>query len=208
MEELNIYNCSFKSVGKISLEEGIFAVEVNKSLMHEDVRHYLAEKRSGNACTKNRSDVSGGGAKPWRQKGTGRARQGSRRSPLWKGGGTVFGPVPRSYGYSFPKKKRWGALKSALTDKFNGDALMILDNIEVQKPKTKHFMSILSDLKLEDKKVLILVDNNDPNLLLSTRNLKRVSVMRPMQVRSYHVLYADMVVFTKDSLETFQRQLV
>ncbi len=208
MVELNVYDSNLKSVGKIAVKDEIFSAEVNEALLHEDVIHYLAERRSGNACSKNRSEVKGGGSKPWKQKGTGRARHGNRNSPLWVGGGTVFGPKPRSYGYSFPKKKKWGAVKSALSDKVNEESIVIVDSLEVAAPRTKELVKILDGLKLKGKKVLFLVDEISTNLELSARNMKKVSVMRPMQVRSYNVLHADTVVFTKETIENFQRQLV
>jgi large subunit ribosomal protein L4 len=200
MLEVVVKDVENQSVGRVALDEAIFSASVNEGLVVEDVRHYLAMQRAGTASTKTRAEARGGGRKPWRQKGTGRARAGSRRSPLWRGGGVTFGPRPRDYGYSLPKKKRWGALCSALTQKVQDDALTVLEQLELERPKTKDLLGVLAHLGLGEKKVLIVDESNHERLALSARNVARVDVVRPMALRSAHVLHADAVLFTRQAL--------
>jgi large subunit ribosomal protein L4 len=202
MLEVVVKDVENHSVGRVALDEAIFSASVNEGLMGEDVRHYLAMQRAGTASTKTRADARGGGRKPWRQKGTGRARAGSRRSPLWRGGGVTFGPKPRDYGYRLPKKKRWGALCSALTQKVQDDALTVVERLELERPKTKDLLGVLAHLGLGEKKVLIVDEPNHERLALSARNVARIGVARPMALRSAHVLHADVVLFTRQALLT------
>jgi large subunit ribosomal protein L4 len=202
MLEVVVKDVENHSVGRVALDEAIFSASVNEGLMEEDVRHHLAVRRTGTASTKTRAEARGGGRKPWRQKGTGRARAGSRRSPLWRGGGVTFGPRPRDYGYSLPKKKRWGALCSALTQKVQDDAITVVERLELERPKTKDLLGVLARLDLVEKKVLIVDESNHERLALSARNVVNIEVARPMALRSAHVLHADTVLFTRQALLT------
>jgi large subunit ribosomal protein L4 len=208
MPEIDVLGANSKVVGKAALEEAIFGAPLRKTLVWEDVRHYLAMQRQGTHSTKTRAEVSGGGRKPWRQKGTGRARHGSIRSPIWRKGGITFGPKPRDYGYHLPKKKRWGALCSALSDKFRGGALMVVEDLKMEEPKARLFRETLKKLGLGDGRKILLVDEaRDTNLLLSARNMPNVVLERPMALRSYPVLDADVVVFTRSALDTLTREM-
>ncbi|UCF80718.1 MAG: 50S ribosomal protein L4 [Acidobacteriota bacterium] len=200
MLEVVVKDVENQSVGRVALDEAIFSASVNEGLIEEDVRHQLAMRRAGTASTKTRAEARGGGRKPWRQKGTGRARHGSRRSPLWRGGGVTFGPKPRDYGYRLPKKKRWGALCSALTQKVQDDALAVVERLELERPKAKDLLGVLANLGLGERKVLIVDEENHECLALSARNVVSVDVARPMALRSVHVLHADAVLFTRQAL--------
>jgi large subunit ribosomal protein L4 len=204
--ELEVKSLDNRSVGRVALDEAVFAVKVNRTLVWEDVRHYLAMQRQGTASTKRRDEVSGGGKKPWRQKGTGRARHGSIRSPIWRKGGIVFGPKPRDYSYRFPKKKRWGALRSALSQKAADGAVMVVDAVELAEPKTKLLAGVLSSFGLAGKKVLIVDDPLPKNFSLAARNLPKVAASRPLALRSYDVLNADTLLITKGALEALQKE--
>ncbi len=200
MLEVVVKDVKNQSVGRVALDEAIFSANVNEGLMEEDVRHYRAMRRAGTASTKTRAEARGGGRKPWRQKGTGRARAGSRRSPLWRGGGVTFGPKPRDYSYRLPKKMRWGALCSALTQKVQDDAITVVERLELERPKTKDLLGVLTHLGLVERKVLIVDEANHERLALSARNVTRIDVARPMALRSVHVLHADAVLFTRPAL--------
>lgn len=202
-----VLNQSGEDVTEIDLREDIFDADINESLIHEDVVHYLATAREGTGAAKNRNQKRGGGKKPWRQKGTGRARHGSIRSPLWAGGGIVHGPEPRDFSYSFPKKKRWNALKSALADRYGKDSVIFLDDLEMEKPKTKLMVKTLDKLDIKDEKVLLIDDPIEENLALSARNLQNVKLIRPMRMRAYNVLNAELIIFTKRALSKFQEEV-
>lgn len=203
--ELEVKNLENRPVGRVTLDEGIFAAKVSETLVWEDVRHYRAMQRQGTASTKTRAEVSGGGKKPWRQKGTGRARHGSIRSPLWRHGGTTFGPKPRDYSYRLPKKKRWGALRSALTQRATDGAVTVVEGVDLAQPKTKALAAALAALGFAGKKVLLIDEPVSRNVALAARNLPRLAVTRPMALRSYDVLHADAVVFTKGALDALQK---
>jgi large subunit ribosomal protein L4 len=203
--ELEVRNLDNRPVGRVHLDENLFAAKVNEALVWEDVRHYRAMQRQGTASTKTRGEVSGGGKKPWRQKGTGRARHGSIRSPLWRHGGTTFGPKPRDYSYRLPQKKRWGALRSALSQKAGEGAVSIIESAELAQPKTKALAAALAALGFAGKKILLVDEPVPRNLALAARNLPKVATARPMALRSYDVLHADAVVFTKGALEALQK---
>lgn len=175
MPTVPVYNTKGSQVGEIALNDNIFAVKVNKALLHEAVVMQLASRRQGTSSTKNRSAVRGGGRKPWKQKGTGQARVGSRRSPLWTGGGIIFGPSPRDYDYNLPKKARRQALKSALSAKVEAGEIIVIDAFNFTEPKTKVMSGILGDLKV--KKALIVTTDVDNNLYKSTRNIPGVAAM-------------------------------
>ena len=201
MPKLAIYNINGKETGTIELPEKIFGPRVNMAVLHQAVVMYQANQRQGNASTKERGAVSGGGRKPWRQKGTGRARHGSIRSPLWHKGGVVFGPHPRDFSYSVPKKVRVAALRESLNDKFQSEGLMCVDEITVSSGKTKDFVKILSALKL-DTKVLAILDGSDSKALLASRNVSRVNFSRAQDVNAVDVLNNKKILLTQSALKT------
>lgn len=200
MPEVEIINKENKSVGTADLPQDIFGVEVNKGLLYEIVRNHLANKRQGTAATKTRGLVSGGGRKPWRQKGTGRARAGSIRSPLWRGGGTVFGPLPRDYSYRLPKKVKWAALSSALTAKLSDNELKVIDELSLAEPKTKALVEILKSIGLRDS-VLIVIPEKDETLELAARNIPRVDVARVSELNTYSILAHEKLLITRSAIE-------
>ncbi len=200
MAQVDLLNKANESVGKADLPDDIFGVEVKKGLLHEVVRNHLANKRQGNASTKNRANVRGGGRKPFRQKGSGRARQGTNRSPLTRGGGIIFGPLPRDYSYKLPKKVKWAALSSALSAKRADGEIMVIDGIDINEPKTKAVKELLSGLGLKDS-VLIVVPDKNENLELGARNIPRVHVARVNALNVYSVLSHEKLLVSKDALE-------
>lgn len=205
MTILDVYNINKEKVTQVEVDESIFDAEVKEHLFYEIIRAQLANRRSGTACTKTRGEVSGGGRKPWKQKGTGRARAGSSRSPVWRGGGISFGPKPRDYSYTVPKKVKRLALCSALTKKRREEKLIILDKIELAEIKTKAFTSIMD--RLGSRRVLIIDDDNR-NLCLSARNVPHVKVLPPQGLNLYDLLYHDGLYITLPCLEKIQRRLV
>ncbi|MFD1067361.1 50S ribosomal protein L4 [Oceanobacillus locisalsi] len=188
------------NVGDIELNDAVFGIEPNTHVLHEAVVMQRASLRQGTHDVKNRSEVRGGGRKPWRQKGTGRARQGSTRSPQWVGGGTVFGPTPRSYSYKLPKKVRRLALKSALSSKVNEESLFVLDAITIDAPKTKEVINILNGLKVEEK-ALIVLSENDETVARSANNLQNVKVLTVEELNVLDLLTHDKLIITKDAAE-------
>jgi large subunit ribosomal protein L4 len=205
MTVLDVYNINKEKVSQIEVDESVFGAEVKEHLFYEIIRAQLANRRSGTACTKTRGEVSGGGRKPWKQKGTGRARSGSSRSPVWRGGGISFGPKPRDYSYQVPKKVKRVALCSALTKKLKEEKILILDKFELSEIKTKAFKSIMA--KLANSRTLIIDDGNE-NLSLSARNVPNVKVLPPQGLNLYDILYYDGLLITLPSLEKIQRRLV
>lgn len=206
MFTLLVSNISGKEVGKIDLDEKIFDGKVNESLIHQVVVMYQANKRQGTASTKTRANVSGGNSKPWRQKGTGRARAGSSRSPLWRKGGVVFGPHPRDYSYQVPKKIKKSALISTMNSRLNDNLVKVLDELKVVEGKTKEFVKIVEALKLE-RKVLFVCDNTQENVLRSSRNIKKVNIKRWETINALDVLMHDNVVITQKALESLTLRL-
>lgn len=188
-------------VEKIEMPEGIFGLEIKTSLLHAAVVNYLANQRQGTHATKTRGKVRGGSKKPWRQKHTGRARHGTNRSPLWKGGGVIFGPHPRDYSYRMPKKQKRKALKTALSVKFAEGNLVVVDALSFEKPRTKDMIAVLRNFGINDKKVLVVMPDKDENVYLSARNIPRVSVMRAADINTYELLVHEHVLVTKDALE-------
>ncbi|MDJ0853433.1 MAG: 50S ribosomal protein L4 [Myxococcota bacterium] len=207
MATLDVVTVDNKKAGQVDLDPSIFETEVKGHLLHAEVRRQLAGRRSGTHSTKNRSAVSGGGAKPWRQKGTGRARQGSTRSPQWAGGGVVFGPVPRSYDHSVPKKVRAAALRSALSAQHAEGNVIVLDALELDSYKTRRVVEILGALEIAQEKVLIVIGEADALVEGSARNLPRVSVIRAEGLNVYDVLRHGKVVLTKGAVEKVQSRL-
>jgi len=207
MATIDIYNLNGAKVGTMDLADEVFGA-VNEDLLWEAVKHYRAGQRSGTHATKNRWRVSGSGKKLWKQKGTGRARIGSIRSPLWRHGGTVHGPQPRSYDYTFPKKKLLGALRSALAAKFADGKLLVVNAFDVKEPKTKAFREALDKLKVEKTVLLVEVANHgNRNLELSSRNLEGSELVASNEVHPYHLLRYDRVIFTQPAIEKLQVSL-
>jgi len=176
--DVMVYNQEGEQVGSVELKPEVFGVEPNEAVVHQYVVNYLARQREGNASTKTRREVRGGGRKPWRQKGTGRARAGTIRSPIWRGGGTTFGPQQRSYGSKMPRQMKRLAMKSVLSEKAKAERIKVLDRIELSEIKTKAVYGVMSKLDLENKKCLVLDEGNNGNLLLSCRNLPEVKYCR------------------------------
>lgn len=207
MPTVAVYNVNGEQVGSMDLKEEIFGVEVRKDILHRVVTMQLANRRVGTASTKTRSEVSGGGIKPWRQKGTGRARHGSIRSPIWTGGGIVFGPHPRSYRFSIPKKIKRLAMKSALSSKVQDNEIIVLDEIRMDQPKTKEFAKILDNLKV-DKKALIVLANKDENVQKSARNIPGVKTTLVNTLNVYDILNCERLILTKEAVEKVEEVYV
>ncbi|WP_251545487.1 50S ribosomal protein L4 [Limosilactobacillus caecicola] len=206
MTSVALFNQDGSQNGTIDLNDAIFGVEANESAEYEAIIRQRASLRQGTHAVKNRSAVSGGGKKPWRQKGTGRARQGSIRSPQFRGGGVVFGPNPRSYNYRLPRKVRQLAIKSALSQKVADDNFVVVDSINFNAPKTKEFAGVLNNLKVNEK-VLIVVTDDDKNAELSARNLANVKVVTPAGVNILNVVDAQKIVITKSALSQVEEVL-
>ncbi len=206
MTKVSVLSQTGASVGEIELNDAVFGIEPNEAVLFDAVIAQRASLRQGNHKVKNRSEVSGGGRKPWRQKGTGRARQGSIRSPQWRGGGIVFGPTPRSYSYKLPKKVRRLALKSALSAKVVEQNFVVLDALQLDAPKTKDFVSILNNLNI-DKKALFVTAELNENVALSARNIPGVTVLTAAGINVLDLLGHDKVVFTKAAVEKVEEVL-
>ena len=199
MAKVSVYNMDGKEVGTTELSDAVFGVEVNEHLVHMAVVNQLANKRQGTQKAKTRSEVSGGGRKPWRQKGTGHARQGSTRAPQWTGGGMVFAPVPRDYSFKMNRKEKAGALKSVLSDKVNENKLIVLDELKLDEIKTKRFAEVMNNLKATRKALVVLADN-DKNVVLSARNLAEANTTLTNTLNVYDIVNAKTLVLTKDAV--------
>ncbi|MDD2447296.1 MAG: 50S ribosomal protein L4 [Tissierellia bacterium] len=199
MPKVNVYNMSGDIVEEIALSEDIFGIEINEHVVWEVVRNQLANKRQGTQSAKTRAEVRGGGRKPWRQKGTGRARQGSKNSPQWKGGGVVFAPKPRDYSYSVPKKVKRLALKSVLTSKVQENEIIVVDEIKFDSPKTKEMVSLLTKLNA-DKKALIVMGEKDLNVIKSANNIPNVATALVNTINVYDILKYNSFIITKDAV--------
>ena len=199
MANVSVYNMEGKEVGSIELNDAIFGVEVNEHLVHLAVVQQLANNRQGTQKAKTRSEVSGGGRKPWRQKGTGHARQGSTRSPQWTGGGVVFAPVPRDYSFKMNQKEKRAALKSALTDKVQNNKLIVLDELKMDEFKTKKFAEVMNNLKAT-RKALVVVAENDAKVVKSAKNLAEVKTALTNTINVYDIVNAHTLVLTKDAV--------
>jgi large subunit ribosomal protein L4 len=206
MAEIEIKNLANEVVGKIELSDTVFKADLNEALIWEAVKHYQASLRSGTAATKTRGQVSGSGKKLWRQKGTGRARIGSVRSPLWRHGGTVHGPHPRDYNYSFPKRKLRGALRSALSAKFGGNSVAVVDEFALEAPKTGALHKVLKGLGGTGK-VLIVNSGENSNLTLSSRNLPNVKLVPETGVNIYDIVNSELLLFSKEAILQVQEAL-
>lgn len=201
MPQVEVINAQRQAVGQIELPDAVYARPFNRHLVYEAVRAYLASARRGTHKAKNRMEVSGGGKKPWKQKGTGRSRHGSTRSPLWRHGGIVFGPVPRDYSYDLPKKARRGALATALSDKLREGKLFVLEQIAFEEAKTQKLAGLVQkDLQLSGK-VLLVFDGECPALELASRNHPEIDALRVLNVHAYHVLDHDTVVISRAAAE-------
>lgn len=202
MANVAIYNMEGKEVGSLELNDAVFGVEINEHLVHMAVVQQLANNRQGTQKAKTRSEVRGGGRKPWRQKGTGHARQGSIRAPQWTGGGVVFAPVPRDYSFKLNKKEKRAALKSALTSKVNDSKFIVVDELKLDEVKTKKFQEVLNNLKVN--KALVVLNENDQNVVLSARNIPAVKTALTNTINVYDILKYDTVVVTKDAVATIE----
>jgi large subunit ribosomal protein L4 len=207
MATLDVVKAGGKKAGSVELDPAVFEVAVKPHLFHAEVRRQLARRRAGTHSTKNRAFVSGGGIKPWRQKGTGRARQGTIRAPQWAGGGVVFGPVPRSYEHELPKKVRRAALRGALSLRLREGALTVVDGLGLEAPKTKLLLAALAGLGLGDASVLVVIGGADAALELAARNLRRVDVLRAEGLNVYDVLRHERLVVTQDALARIHERL-
>ena len=198
MANVSVYNMEGKEVGKMDLNDAVFGVEINEHLVHMAVVQNLANKRQGTQKAKTRSEVSGGGRKPWRQKGTGHARQGSTRAPQWKGGGVVFAPVPRDYSFKLNKKEKRAALKSVLTSRVQDNKLIVLEELKLDSIRTKDFKKVMDNLKVE--KAMVVIGEQDQNVILSARNLPKVNTAVAENINVYDILKGDTLVLTKDAV--------
>ena len=202
MAKVSVYNIEGNKVGDMELNDAVFGVEVNEHLVHMAVLSQLANKRQGTQSAKTRSEVSGGGRKPWRQKGTGHARQGSTRAPQWTGGGIVFAPKPRDYSFKMNKKEKNLALKSVLTSKVAEDKLIVLDSISFDEIKTKKMVAVLNNLKAD--KALVVLNDNDKNVILSAKNIPDVKTALTNTINVYDILKYDKLIVTKDAVATIE----
>ena len=202
MANVSVYNMEGKEVGSIELNDAVFGVEVNEHLVHMAVVSQLANKRQGTQSAKTRSEVSGGGRKPWRQKGTGHARQGSTRAPQWTGGGTVFAPKPRDYSFKMNRKEKRAALFSALSSKVADNKIVVVDEFKLDEIKTKKFVEVMNNLKVN--KALVVVEEDNKNVVLSGRNIPTVKVEANNEINTYDVVKYDTLVVTKAAVEKIQ----
>ena len=202
MANVSVYNMEGKEVGTIELNDAVFGVEVNEHLVHMAVVLQLANNRQGTQKAKTRAEVSGGGRKPWRQKGTGHARQGSIRAPQWKGGGVVFAPVPRDYSFKMNKKEKQAALKGALSDKVANGKLIVVDELKFDEIKTKNFVNVMNNLKVE--KGLVVLADNDVNVVMSGRNVEDVNTTLVNSINVYDIVNAKTLVLTKDAVSKIE----
>jgi large subunit ribosomal protein L4 len=203
MPKVDIFNISGQQVGEIELSDDIFNAEINQSILHTVVKNYLANQRQGTQSVKTRAEVSGGGRKPWRQKGTGRARQGSIRAPQWIGGGVAFAPKPRDYSYKLSKKAKRVAMKSALTSKLQNKDMIVLDELDIKEPKTKEMVNILKNLNSQ-KKTLIVLEQNNENVVKSVSNIPGVSTTIVTTLNVYDILNHDKFIVTKDAVHKIE----
>ncbi|MFW8600524.1 50S ribosomal protein L4 [Desulfobacterota bacterium M19] len=206
MAVTDLYNTRKEKVGEVDLNDDLFAVEVKPYILHDVVKMQLANRRAGTACTKTRVEVSGSSAKPFRQKGTGRARAGNRRSPLWRGGGVVFGPKPRSYAYKLPKKVRRLGLKMALSTRFAEENMVVLDQFQLDEIKTKKFISVMKKLGVDN--ALIVIPSGDDKLEKSARNVPGFKVLPTMGVNVYDILHYRNLIILQSTIEQLEKRLL
>ena len=208
MVDMNIHSIEGEKIGEIKLNDDLFNAKINKHIVHQIVKRYLAEKRRGTASTKGRSEVRGGGKKPWKQKGTGRARAGTIRSPIWVGGGVIFGPENRNYGYSIPRKMRLVALKSVLSDKVKNNDIIILDKIELKNGKTKDITYLFEKLNINSNKTIIVIDKEDEIIKRAVHNLKNTLVITANKINTYDLVNYQKMLVTKDALKKIEEVFV
>jgi large subunit ribosomal protein L4 len=208
MMELQVFKQDGSKASKVKLNETVFGIEPNKDVIFRAVQSELTNSRQGNHATKNRSKVRGGGRKPFKQKGRGVARAGSTRSPLWKGGGTVFGPEPHGYSYNLPKKMKGLARRSVLSSKAKNDEVIIIDELNVLSPKTKEFVKVLNDLKIADKKIAILLGESKNDVFLAGRNLPNVAILEAAHASAYDLIDCDVILIEKSGIEALTEQLM
>ena len=206
MAVTQVYNSKNEQVGEVTLNDDLFGVEVKTHILHDIVRMQLANRRSGNSSTKTRTEVAGSGAKPWKQKGTGRARAGSRQSPIWRGGGIAFGPKPRDYSYKLPKKVRRLGLKMALSTRFSEDQLKVVDSLDMAEIKTKDFLGYMNNL--DAKNVLVIIPDHDENIEKSSRNIPRVKVLPVSGLNVYDILLHEKLIVVQTSIEKLEERLL
>ena len=206
MPKIDIYNVSGERIGEVTLSSKVFGTKVNEALLYEALKAQASSRRRGTASTKERAQVRGGGRKPWRQKGTGRARAGSIRSPIWKGGGTTFGPRPRDYSYSLPRKAKRKAIKSALSAKFKEKEILILDRMDLQEAKTKKMASILVNLR-SGKKPLLVIEEGNEMVRRAARNIEGVKIISPNSLNLYDLLNHNKLILTKEALAKIEEHL-
>jgi large subunit ribosomal protein L4 len=199
MPKVALYNMEGKQVGDVELSDSIFGIEVNKTVLHEAVVNFLANQRQGTQSTKTRGEVSGGGRKPWKQKGTGRARQGSIRASQWVGGGVAFGPKPRTYAYTLNKKVKRLAMKSALSSKVASNEILVLDSLELKELKTKNMVDVLNKLNVTEKTLIVLSEKNE-NVEKSARNIENVKLSKVNTLNVFDILNCDKFIITKDAV--------
>lgn len=202
MANVSVFNMEGSEIGKMDVSDAIFAVPINEHLVHMAVVQQLANKRQGTQSAKTRSEVRGGGRKPWRQKGTGHARQGSTRAPQWKGGGVVFAPVPRDYSFKMNKKEKRAALKSALTSRVQENKLIVIDELRFDEIKTKNFKAVMDNLKVA--KAYVVLNDNDEKVVMSARNLPNVQTALTNTINVYDVMKGGTVILTKDAVKTIE----
>lgn len=200
MPTVKVRNLKNKEVSEIELSDAVFGAELNEALIHEAVKNFMANARQGTSATKTRGNTSGSGRKLWKQKGTGRARVASLRSPLWKGGGKVHGPLPRDWSYDMPKKMRRGALRSALSERLREGNLVVIEDFNLDEPKTKSFLGALKALDLNGK-TLIVDSTENENLVLSSRNVKRAKIVSSLGLNIYDLLYHEKLILSKTAVE-------
>ncbi len=207
MAKVAVYNIAGQQTGEIELNDTVFGVEVNEAVVHQALVMQLANQRQGNAATKTRAMVRGGGRKPWKQKGTGRARAGTIRSPLWVGGGVVFGPHPRSYSFRMPRKARRLAIKSALTAKLQSGELVILEGIQFDQPKTKQVVELLKTFELQERKALLVTGEANENVEKSSRNIPGVKALAANGINVFDLLHHDKLLITRDAVARIEEVL-
>ncbi len=206
MAVTDVINTENEKVGEVDLDDSLFCVKVKPHILHDVVKMQLANRRAGSACTKTRSEVRGANTKPWRQKGTGRARAGSRRSPIWRGGGTTFGPRPRDYGYKLPKKVRKLGLRMAISSRFSEERLLVLDALQLDEIKTKKFKNIMQNLQVDN--MLVVIPEADEVLEKSARNIQGVKVIQSAGLNVYDVLLHHRLVLVKSCIDQLEKRLL
>jgi large subunit ribosomal protein L4 len=204
MPEIEIKDRNNTTVGTMQLDDAIFSAELRPGILHDTIVNYLANQRQGTHATKTRGLVSGGGKKPYKQKSTGRARAGSNRSPVWRSGGTIFGPQPRDYSYTIPKKVRKLALRTALSEKLSGNGVVIIDTFSMEKPKTKEMVDALKKLGISQGSVLIVLADDNSAVYLSARNIPGVAITRASELNSYDVIKHHMLLMTKKAVQQLE----